>query len=221
MKWRRKEDTRAFKLGSFICYNPFMELREVFKFLKKYKAGVLVFALVFGLLGAAVYLVLPEKYIASGTFLVTRSTEPVLDRFSYEGYYSQQTALSYTKTLMGLFESFDTRKAALEKMGRQVDGAQLRKFGREIRVKSFGPQLVTLNVKGESLESAKDSWEVLTNVVLGKLREVSDPALGVSPLSAAPVVYETYRNVFLNVVVGIGLGVLLGVTVFSLKEYLA
>lgn len=201
-----------------------MELREIFKFFKKYKIRLVFSGLMFGLFGVLAYFLLPPKYVATGTFFVKRSVvPPTAEHFTYEGYYSQQTALSYTKTVVGLFESSDMKSAALEKLGVSVNEEALRRFSRKVRVKNAGPQLITLQIKGDSVEEVGGFWGALTSVTLEKaseLNQTGDPFLQVEEVVEAPVVKQTYNNVWVNFVGGFGLGYVLRVFCLALKEYL-
>lgn len=201
-----------------------MELKELFKFLKKYKASLFVWGLVFGFVGALFYYLLPPKYVASGSFYVTRAIEPVTEEFSYEGYYAQQSALSYTKTFMGLLESVDSRSKALDKLNLEVTSRTLRKYGRQVRVKSVAPQLLSFEVKDDSPDAARNFWLTLSDVSLEESQRLNmngDSLLRIIPVSDSLVVREVYRNVFINIIAGFGFGIFSGVLVFATKEYLA
>jgi capsular polysaccharide biosynthesis protein len=101
----------------------------------------------------------------------------------------------------------------------------LRESSRNIKAKKAAPQLVTLSVKGSTPELAERFWMSLSQEVIvasDRLnRNVGDPSLSISLVSAAPVVYETFNNVYLDVFAGVFIGLFLGSFIAVLKEYLS
>jgi capsular polysaccharide biosynthesis protein len=198
-----------------------MELKDLFKVIKKHKNVLLSFAVLGVILGALVYS-LPTKYISTGSLYIKRAADTSTNFFTYEGYYSQQTALSYTSTVVGLLESVDIQSKALNKLNIPVDETTLRKYARYIKVKKSSPQIVELTVKGNSVESSKNLWEAVANeavVVTQQLNANGDNKLDVSKISSQPVVKREYKSLWINIPAGILLALGLGVFIVSLKEY--
>ena len=204
-----------------------MELKEFIQIFRKYLRFIFAFGLVFGFLGAAFFYFYPKSYKAAGSFYVARviNGDTPLGDFTYEGYYAQQAGTNYTETFIGLLESVDVRKAVLESMGVQVNEASLRKAARVIDVKKTAPQIVTLAVKAPQPETAKEVWQTFSNVAV----EISvtlndfagDPMVSVFQVSPEPVVYETFNNLYVDILAGLTLGLLLGSFTAAFKEYLS
>lgn len=201
-----------------------MELKNLFIKLKYNYLLIGVFVIVGSIIGVIVYFVLPQKYLASGSFYVSRTTQQnVGDFFTYEGYYGQQTAQAYTATVIGLLESLDIKSKALSALGIPINEYTLRKYGKLISVKKSAPQLVTLNVKGNTAKQASDLWEAVSKNTLDttyKLNLTSDPNLKISTLAEKPVIKETFWNIYANSFIGAGLGFLTGVGALYLFSYL-
>ncbi len=211
-----------------------MTLKELSKFFAKNKIAILGTGVSFALVGVVIYFLLPPKYSATGTLFVTRkieqpepgttfSPESVEDGFfSYEGYYAQQNALSYTSTLIGLIESADIKSKVLDTLSISVSEANLRKLGRAVSAKKHAPQLVVVTVKGLPSASAEKIWTTLVDEVMlasQKLSEQGDPNLVVVAVSDHPIVKEGYRNVLVNIIIGFGFGVLVSTMYFAGKQY--
>jgi len=199
-----------------------MELRTIIKKIKKYKFSFLASVAVGALLGIGIYF-LPSKYIASGSFYIKRGISNQTGYFTYEGYYSQQTALSYTNSVIALIESLDVKKMVLDKMKIESTEKNLRWLSRIISVKKTGPQLISVTVKGKTYEQAQTVWNKISETLLVttfQLNKDSDPNLMVTAVSSQSVVKTTYKSLVLFGAAG----ALISLTLFSfftcIKEYL-
>ncbi len=193
-----------------------MEVKDIVTFLKKNYLHVLLTGLVFSAIGAVLYYALPVKYNATGSFFIKRSVDSnsTGNYFTYEGYYSQQTALSYTNTLTGIFESEDIKSKALMALGTEVNEWSIRKLGRNMKIKKSGPQLITLTVKGNTPQNVKSTWLAITKATITTadfLNTNGDSKLTISQLNENPVVKMSFRNLYVNILTGFGLGILLSI----------
>ena len=203
-----------------------MELKYLIKTLKKQSRLLTISTLVFGVIGFLFFYFFPTVYKATGSFYVSRGVAEVsqLD-FTYEGYYAQQAGTKYTGTLIGLLESVDIRKVALDNLGIPVTETTLREASRNIRAKKAAPQLVTLTTKALSPELAERFWITLSEAVVessDKLNETAgDPMLTVIPVGEGPIVHEGFNDLFVSVTVGVLFGLLVGSFIAAFKEYLS
>jgi len=202
-----------------------MELKKIRKLVNKNWRILVAFALGFGLLGIAAFFILPRKYIAAGSLLVSRSAESEsFTEFTYEGYYAQQTARGFTDTLVGFLESPDARNKTLVRLGIDPTENNLRRARRSTKVTKSAPQVVTVQVKHSDSDRAEEYWSAL----VAQVREIAgefnvrfgDPLISVNLVDGSPVVYEGYSNVYLNAAVGSLLGLVLGFFTLFTKEYL-
>lgn len=201
-----------------------MELKRLIKIFLKNNVLLAGSVIVGIILGAAIYY-LPHKYSATGSFFVTRSTEPnTSEFFTYEGYYGQQTALSYTNTVIALLGSPDIRKTALSNLGIPVNEKTLRTFGRNIQTKKAGPQLITMTIRNENPEQALNLWNETSKVLIltaADINQNGDPNLHISTLLDKPVIKEPYRPLPIYITGGIFFSILAASIFISLKEYLS
>jgi len=202
-----------------------VEIRELYLFFKAYIKLMLLTGLAFGALGVAAFYFYPQTHVATGSFFVSRAAQSGSpDYFTYEGFYSQQSALSFTETVIGLMESVDIRKAALATLGSSPTEESLRRVAKITRVKKAAPQLITLQVKEKSPVAAGSTWLALSSATLAavdKIKASGDLALQVSLLQETPVIAKTYRNVFVNFFGGFGAGTLLFALGVSIRKALS
>jgi len=201
-----------------------MELRDILKTLSKYKNTIVITTIMGALVGLISYYLLPTKYTAVGSFYIKRATEStgIKTYFTYEGYYAQQGALSYTNTVVALLESLDIRNKALQKLNLAVNEESLRKYGKLINVRKMGPQLITLTTEGNIDTEAKTLWNALSDTLLETTAEVNkdgDPKLSISKVAEEPVVKTTYKALWLNTLIGAGTMFSLSIFWVSFREY--
>lgn len=176
-----------------------MEIKEIIKKLRKYR-GQIIFSIILGaILGVGIYF-LPPKYISSGSFYIKRSISGEKNYFTYEGYYGQQTALSYTNSVIALAESLDIKRLVLEKLKIDANEESLRKLSRMIKVKKTGPQIISITVKANSYSTSENIWNKLSEALLNTTYEINkdgDSNLMVVKVSDRPVVKQSYRSMLL------------------------
>jgi capsular polysaccharide biosynthesis protein len=198
-----------------------MELKELFAFFNKSIRLIFISTILFGLLSIAVYYFYPVKYYASGGLFITRTIYPYQNtHFTYEGYYGQQAAIFYTNSIIGLIESEDIGAQALGAVDQPVTEMTLRELSKKIKTEKSGPQLVTLIVKGKTQEGAITLWQALAQTTINTMRKINtegDPFVGVAKVSETPIVKESYRNLPVFILVGMGMGCLLSVSLLAVK----
>jgi capsular polysaccharide biosynthesis protein len=210
-----------------------MTPKEIADFFRKNKFSILITGLLFALAALTLFYFIPVRYEAKGSLFITRKLDslpqPRSDAlfqesaFTYEGYYAQQNASSYTATLIGLIESDDVKKLVLRDLGLDITDASLRKLRSAVKVKKIAPQLVEVTAKGWRDADAEPTWHSLIENTIASSRNLSrlgDPNLVVVKVSDEPLVKETYRSLPLNIIVGFGFGTIFATLILSVKEYL-
>lgn len=200
-----------------------MELKEIVQFYENNLRPVIISLIFTTLLGALAYFYLPVRYQAIGSLFVKRVVYPFSeDHFTYEGYYGQQAAVSYTDSVIGLIKSIDVQAAALKKLALPVDDKNLRQLEKMTRITKSGPQVVTVYVKENSPEKAAQTWRALTEATITtaeQLKSGGDPYMNVAKVSQEPVVKEGYRNLPVFSLIGLALGFLLSSFILAIKTY--
>jgi capsular polysaccharide biosynthesis protein len=200
-----------------------MEFRSLIKQMIAHRPLLITLALL-GALSGITYSFLPLKYYATGSLYVKRSVNNSQSDsfFTYEGYYSQQVALAYTNTISALAESLEIRSGAMKKLGIPVTEKTLRDYAKLIKVKKAGPQLITVTVKGNSVESAQELWEALSQTIINTSHEINangDPNLAISQVTTEPVVKTSYSNMWVFAAIGSIAGTVLAVIILIIRTY--
>lgn len=202
-----------------------MEIREIELLLKQNITKVILITIMGGLIGVIAYFAIPTKFLASGSFYISRHVENNAGKyFEYEGYYGQQTAQAYTSNFIGMLESIDVKSAALNSLSIKPTEESLRKLSRDIKVKKVSPQIVALVVSGLSYDEAKLKWNALANTALAQATELNqkgDSGIVISKLNnfPDPIIKTEYRKIYVNALIGLGLGFVTALIIFIYKRY--
>lgn len=194
-----------------------MELRDFFKLVFENRYLILGAALLLGTVAYVVSLTLPPRYLASSSLFVSRKIEKPLDNsFAYEGYYAAQTADKFTETAFGLLKSKDILSETLKQLGLPVSYRSLKSLSGDFFVRKAAPQLLSLEIEGESSEEASSKMKALISVASLKVSEISQKdksEISVSPLFNEPVVEKLEAYPALNGAIGLFVG--LGMACFA------
>jgi capsular polysaccharide biosynthesis protein len=198
-----------------------MEIKDMYKKLIKHRVD-LGFSLIIGILLGVILYFLPSKYVASGSFFVERKISTESGVFTYEGYYGQQTAITYANSILSLMESVDIKKIVLETNKIPLTPKNMNMLDRIITVKKVGPQVISLSVKAWTYEEAKRLWNSVSNITVASAYEINkngDENLSISPLTPQPLVNLPYKSSYLYATVGALISFTLVSFFICLKEY--
>ncbi|GIW69384.1 MAG: hypothetical protein KatS3mg101_0131 [Patescibacteria group bacterium] len=200
-----------------------MELREILKKLNTRKKELLILTVSGGILGIIATFI-PGKYVAEGYYFIGRvADKPSNEFFTYEGYYAQQTAQSYTNTAIALLESENIKSAVLGDLKLAVTDNNLRKLSRTYKVYKKGPQVVSLAVADYNNEKTLKIYDSLSKRFLEageKITNASDENIKVLPISEEPVVKRDQRPLPNYLFSGLLIGLAFSLLKFSFKEYI-
>ena len=198
-----------------------MEIRDIFKKIKKYRRSLL-FSAVAGFIIGSIFSTLPPKYISTGSIYVKSGINPGTEYFTYEGYYAQQAALSYTNSVIALLESPDIKRNVLKLMDLSVDEKNIRELNKVTNIKKTGPQVILITVKDKNYDVSRDIWDKTVNSLIGmttKMNRGGDEYLGISLISEDPVIKEAYRSFYLFSFIGLLLGISFCLFYICIREY--
>ncbi len=198
---------RPFYLNDII---PPMTASQLLNMYKKHIVVIVLAGILGGALGAAVCLLNPPKYIASGSFYVSRGIEATPQDFKYEGYYSSLSSLNFAKSLAALIESDDVKKQVLQVQKQPVNRKSLKSLDRATLVKKPDTQLVTLQTKATSSAQAEHLWLIYKDILIAvsnTLNENGDSNIVVAPVSSTPATFESFKSLPLSIALGAFVGV--------------
>jgi capsular polysaccharide biosynthesis protein len=206
-----------------MLYNGFMDLKELLDFFKTNVKKIIGFFISGLLFGGIVFGILPKKYISGGILFIGKEVEKSEEFYAYSGYYDQQTALSFTKTIKGFLEDKNLYAEVLTDLGENVTEKNLRKLRRKIKATDAGPQLINLEVRANSPIETEKIWEALAEITAETTKELNknaDSGIFLQTTNSEIWTREIVRNPFVFGLVG-GL-LLMGAEIFylAIREYL-
>lgn len=169
------------------------------------------------LLGAGISVILPNQHTAKGLLIITRrADESSKTVFTYEGYYAQQNAGTYTSTFLAILQS--PNNLAFGEPG--IDPKHIEKL---VSAKKEGTQAISLNIKGNTPENAKKLWEKVANSAIethDKLKVSADSFVSVVKTPNSPVVVKTYPEWTTIFGAGFAFSLILLTSMIILTKYL-
>lgn len=196
-----------------------LDLLSLITFLNKSKKKIFGSGILGVFVGIFIYIVLPVKYVSTGTFYITHAIEDKTD-FNYEGYYAQQTAQAYTDVFINVLESKELKSEIIQESGGENIPQSYYKLNRLISIKKTTPQSITLEVKTNDSSLSKHLWKLIVARSLDMQKGISsDKNIFIAMLMQEPVTVSTYKNIFLNIILGSLLGMFIGTIYFCIKDY--
>lgn len=198
-----------------------MEIKEIIKKIRRNRL-LLGISCFLGLLAGFVFFTLPPTYTASGSLYVSRKAENSEAFFTYEGYYSQQSAITYTNSVVALAESTDVKEQILKSLEIPINTPSLRKLNKSVIVKKTGPQIININVKDKDFDKSQKIWEELSKSIIETSKNINEDGndnLSVVKVSDKPLIRENYKPPLIIGLAGLLLGFSIGLLIISLKEY--
>ncbi len=187
-----------------------MTVYELLSLYKKHLTAIVLGGMVGGMLGAAACMLTPPKYIASGSFYVSRGLEAAPLEFKYEGYYSSLSSINFAKSLAALIESDDVKKQVLQAQNQPVSRKSLKNLDRAVSVKKPDTQLVTLQTKAGSVDQAQQLWTTYKDTLISvsnSLNKNGDANIVVSTVSSTPATFQSFKSLPLSIALGAFVGV--------------
>lgn len=203
-----------------------MELREFLFLLRKNLPTIVLIALITGALALAMALRLQPTYHATLSVYVQKVPEqPTGGDFTFDGFYAQQAAESYTDTVIGLFESHAIYVRALQITGEEPDFSAVKRMERQTNIQKVAPRLINLEIRSYEEDEARTLAKSLFMAVSGRLDELTstdnaDLNMRISAVSEDPLMSLSQPRVALYTIIGVLAGAFAATTLFLLKEYL-
>jgi len=117
---------------------------------------------------------LPASFRASGLLFVTRQADSSsTNYFTYEGFYSQQTAERYTDSVLGILKSDQVKKLALDSLNLPSSSPDVKRFGNNTLVQKTGPQLLSVTISAGDSDTSKSLWQALADQTVKSVSAVN------------------------------------------------
>jgi capsular polysaccharide biosynthesis protein len=200
-----------------------MELASLLRQLRNNILPITVFAVFLAVISGLMAQKYSHRFTATLSFYVYKPHEVAPSgEYSYDGYYAQQIAESYTDTLVGLLENPDILSQALTSLG--IDASRdLASYANSITVEKVAPQLVTLKV---ALNNREESSRLATSVAenvrsqVSKFNNQRGEGVEVGLVETDPLQGEEQIPATIAGIAGLLLGVVMGIGFLFFRVYL-
>lgn len=203
-----------------------MELRAFLVLLQKNMIAIILISVITGALALLMSLRLQPTYHAVLSVYVQKIPEqPAGGDFTFDGFYAQQAAESYTDTVVGLFESPAIHVRALQFADQDTEPSTVEQVKQQTRIRKVAPRLIDLEVRSYEQEEARVLAKSLFKAVSNRLDELTseDSAnlkMKINAVNDEPLISLAEPRVVLYTIIGVLVGMFGATTTFLLKEYL-
>lgn len=201
-----------------------MELREYFKIIAKYK-WVFWTIVVVATLGTFLFTKLQSKsYLASITLTVNKSSavkQSDASYYLYDNYYNVQSSALFAQIVTSWFGSAGIVKDIYAKAGIDLPNISQRALSRTFKATRIEPATIYVNLTGSDKDQATKLINASAAVMQDKANELgrTDKENVYDIVNFTPVVSDTTANIWLNTLIGLVAGVLVGAIVAIAIEY--
>jgi capsular polysaccharide biosynthesis protein len=189
-----------------------MTLTKLYSLYKTKIWLLLIAGLLGGILSLVFFILFPPKFIASGSFFVSRTVENSTSDFKYEGYYSSLSSMNYARTLAALVESDAVKAKVLTGLERSITRENLKNLGKSVTIKKPETQLVSMHVKALTPKEAEQTWLLYRDALVKTSSSLNgtsgDSNISVVAIDESPVVYESFSNIYILLLLGVLSGVI-------------
>ena len=199
-----------------------MELKEYIKIIKKNSKLILAVAVIVGLTAFLFSVLQPVKYEASLSLFMNKDKTQETDDFKYDGYYALQAGEIIVGSVVERLKSPETVDTIYQEAGVKHNFKNLRSYAKKFTAKKMSAQYVEVKFKTNSREDAEKISAAIVKITESKiktLKESSEQELSFSIESGKPIIIESKPNAFLNLIIGLISGFVLGIFVVFGREY--
>lgn len=203
-----------------------MELKDYIRIISKSWLMILIITLLVTLATVIWSKVQPLKY-ESGVTLVVNKPNTVPQRavgyYQYDKFYSIEASSLYADTLTSWLSSAGTAKEIFEYAGLPVPNVSLKKLGRIFKPRRLPPVTIGVTVINKDRERAEKLVKAAVAVVEEKTEEQrrgDDPDHHFAIIAGPTVTAEVRQSIALNSLLGLIAGLIIGLAVAFLREYL-
>ncbi len=199
-----------------------MELKEYLKNIRKNFKLILSVAVITGISAFLFSVAQPLKYEVSLSLFINKDKTQETDDFKYDGYYALQASEIIANSVEQWMKSPEVVDAIYQEAGIGYDFKSFKNYVKKFTVKKMSAQYIEIKFKTNSEEDAKKISAAVVKIVESKIKalgENSEQELSFSVENKNPIIIKSRPNAFLNLIIGLISGFVLGIFVVFGKEY--
>lgn len=182
-----------------------MDIVDFTNFFKKYLSIFLISGILVSLIGVLIFFITGENFVTQGSFLLRPAVSGKISKEEIQAL--DELSSSYTKTVIGLFESPEVKNKVIENLTQDTNFQNLFLLNFKTNVKEISPRLVVLTVVGGSEEESKRVFYAYEREILEITKNLRDIQLfGLERLSDFPLTTKSEKNLVLYFVTGYLIG---------------
>ncbi len=201
-----------------------MELKEYFKIIGRYKTLFWVLVIITGLSAFLWSRFQPQSYLASTTLTVNKSAnlkQSELSYYIFDNYYNVQSAGLFSQIIASWFESPAVVKQIYKKAEVDLPDISQKKLTKIFKAVREEPATINVSLGGSDQEEIEKLVNASAEVMQDKTNELGKADLEnvYDIVKFEPIISETTPNIFLNTIIGLIAGAILGVVIILSADY--
>ena len=199
-----------------------MELKEYIKIIKNNLKLIFVIALITSFSAFLFSSLQPIKYETSLSLLLNKDRSQLTDDFKYDGYYALEASGILADSIVQWTKSPELVSSVYQKA--QIDGKfkNLKSYTKKIIAKKMSPQYIEVKFETNNIDQANKISIAIIDEINGKIQKMKNDSEGEIAFLISnenPITIKKEQNIFLNSIVGLISGIMLGIFLVFFRRY--
>lgn len=200
-----------------------MELRDYIRIIGKYFAVFIIITILGGLAAFAITKTQPKTYIASTTFTVNKSSsfkQADVPFYLFDNFYNVQSAALFSQIVATWFESPSLVQEIYQKAGVEVPNVPQKKLSKAFKAVREEPATINVSITGTDRDVIDRLINASAEVLQEKTNELGKGSENFYKIvKFEPLINENNPDIFLNTLIGLISGMILGAIIAFAIEY--
>ncbi len=199
-----------------------MELKEYIKIIKNDLKLIFVIAFITSFSAFLFSSLQPIKYETSLSLLLSKDRSQLTDDFKYDGYYALEASGILADSIVQWVKSPELISSVYQKA--QIDGnfKNLKSYTKKIIAKKMSSQYIEVKFETNNIDQANKISIAIVDEINGKIQKMkndSEEEIAFLISNENPITIKKEQNIFLNSIVGLISGVMLGIFLVFFRRY--
>lgn len=199
-----------------------MELKEYIKIIKNNLKLIFVTALITSFSAFIFSSLQPAKYETSLSLFLSKDKSQMTDDFKYDGYYALETSGIIADSIVQWIKSPELVNSVYQKA--QIDGnfKNLKSYTKKITAKKMSPQYIEVKFETNNIDQADKISTAIIDKINNKIQSIKKDSEGEIAFlisNEKPITIKKEQNIFLNSIIGLISGIILGIFFVFFKRY--